>query len=162
MTVVGDTGPIIGLAKIAALGILQRLAGEVLIPPAVYRELLGKTGPEAAAIDRALQQFLHVTPPGLISPVVARAVDHLGGGERQAIGLASRYETVLLLLDDQAGRSVARRLGIPVTGVLGVLLRAKENGWIEQVSPLLTALQDAGYWLSEEVVEQVKKLAGEG
>jgi len=54
MKLVSDTGPIIGLAKIKKLDLLRQFAEEILIPPMVHRELLGKIGPESKEIDQAL------------------------------------------------------------------------------------------------------------
>lgn len=54
MPVVSDTGPLIALAKADNLSVLKRLFGQILIPPAVYRELMAKSGPEAERLDRAL------------------------------------------------------------------------------------------------------------
>jgi len=48
-----------------------------------------------------------------------------------------------------------------VTGVFGVLLRAKELGRIEVVTPLLEAMQSHGYWLSDEIIEHARELADE-
>jgi len=61
MKIVSDTGPLIGLAKIDCLSILKNIATEVLIPPMVHRELLGKVGIESAKIDNALNDFIHIT-----------------------------------------------------------------------------------------------------
>jgi predicted nucleic acid-binding protein len=58
-----------------------------------------------------------------------------------AVGLD---EETVLVMDDKAGRRVARQLDCSVTGVIGVLLRAKELGHIEAVAPLLTSLRDEG------------------
>jgi predicted nucleic acid-binding protein len=83
-------------------------------------------------------------------------------GERQAIALTSALgKDVLLLMDDHAGRQAARKLGVPVTGLLGLLLLAKEKGLVNRVGSMIEELREAGYWLSDEVVEAAKKLAGE-
>lgn len=58
MKIVSDTGPIIGLAKIKGIFFLKHLTNEVLIPPMVYKDLLGKIGPESIEIDNALNSFI--------------------------------------------------------------------------------------------------------
>jgi predicted nucleic acid-binding protein len=58
MKIISNTGPIIGLAKIDLLSLLNQIASEVLIPPMVHRELMGKAGLETAQIDKALRDFL--------------------------------------------------------------------------------------------------------
>lgn len=60
MKLVSNTGPIIGLAKIGRLDLLNNLAGEVLIPPFVHKELFGKVGFEAAIIEEGLRNFINI------------------------------------------------------------------------------------------------------
>jgi hypothetical protein len=94
-------------------------------------------------------------------PVEAAASD-LDEGEKEVILLgASIKDRVILLLDDQAGRRVARTLGIPVVGTAGLLLSAKKQGLIETVSPLLISLREQGYWLSDALLAEIRRLCGE-
>lgn len=60
MSIVSNTGPLIALAKVDLLPLLERLFKQVRIPPAVHRELLAKSGPEAARLDDALARFILV------------------------------------------------------------------------------------------------------
>ena len=66
-----------------------------------------------------------------------------------------------LIIDDRLGREVARRLGVVVTGTGGVLIQAKQQGLVPAVRPLLEQIRRNGYWLSDEVVQLVSRLAGE-
>ena len=160
--IVSDTGPIIGLAKIEKLDLLKILGKEIIIPPYVYKELFGKIGPEAANIEDALREFIRVMPINLLEAPRERGLIELDEGERQAILLArSLGEGTLLLMDDYAGRKAARDLKIGVTGLVGLLLLAKERGLVEKVTPLIERIRGTGYWLSDEVVEIARRLAGE-
>jgi predicted nucleic acid-binding protein len=162
MKLVSDTGPLIGLAKIDCLFILKEIFSEVLIPPIVHRELLGKVGIESARIDRALADFIHVIDLKPLDPVVNEALVDLDEGERQAIGLASTFSgNALLLIDDRAGRIAAEKLNIPTTGLIGVLLFAKEKGIIKNIGSLIDELRNHGYWISDRIGEIAKSLAGE-
>jgi predicted nucleic acid-binding protein len=162
MRIVSNTGPIIGLAKIGMLDLLKALAGEVLIPPFVQKELFGRTGAETTPIENALGDFIKVCSVNVLEPSEADVLSELDEGERQAVSLASALnEDILLLIDDRAGRRVARRLGVAVTGLIGLLVVAKERGLVQEVGPLFDELRQAGYWLSDEVVGIAKGLAGE-
>jgi predicted nucleic acid-binding protein len=159
---VSNTGPIIGLAKIGRLNLLKSLVGEVLIPPFVHKELFGKLGTEAGMIEEALRDFIRVVSVTTTELSTEAVLSELDEGERQAIALASALgKDILLLMDDHAGRQAARKLGVPVTGLLGLLLLAKEKGLVNRVGLMIEELREAGYWLSDEVVEVAKKLAGE-
>src|SRR6187200_973593 len=75
------------------------------------------------SLDRtALRTFIHVEQPGKIAPHVEIAPASLDDGEREVIGLGtSLQEEVVLVMDDQAGRRVAKKLGLPVVGSAGLL-----------------------------------------
>ena len=64
-------------------------------------------------------------------------------------------------MDDRLGRIAARRVNVPVTGVAGVLIRAKQQKLEPAVRPLLEELRLLGYWLSDELVEIATRLAEE-
>jgi hypothetical protein len=160
--IVSNTGPIIGLAKIGKIALLNSLAEEVLIPTFVHKELFGRIGTETAQIEQALDDFIRVRPVDISEPATAKVLAELDEGERQAVALASSLgKDVLLLIDDYAGRQAARRLQVAVTGLVGLFLFAKNKRLVENVSSLLDELREAGYWLSDEVVEVAKRLAGE-
>lgn len=162
MKIVSDTGPIIGLAKIGKIILLKNIADEVIIPPMVYKELFGKTGPESNEIDQALNTFIMVKRDIDVEEATKIELAGLGEGEKQAIGLASRLDNdVILLLDDRAGRQVAARLNIFTTGLIGLLLVAKEKGLVESVGTLIKELRNNGYWLSDDIMKIAIKLAGE-
>jgi uncharacterized protein len=160
VTVVSDTGPIVAMAKADQLPLLRTLYVQVLIPPAVWRELLAKSGPEAQRIDDGLSEFLCITPVSQPPEEVDRLTSGLGVGEQQAICLALSTRA-LLVMDDRAGRKAARQLGISTTGVVGVLLKAKQDGHLPMVRPVLEIIRHHGYWLSDEVVETAMRMAGE-
>ena len=162
MKVISNTGPIIGLAKIDKLSLLKELAEEVLIPPLVYRELLGKCGWESSRIDLAINSFIKVTELSEISNEIKQVISTLDGGEKQVISLGSVTSgELILLLDDKARRNAAKKLGLATTGLVGVLIFAKEKGLINEVSSLLEELRIQGYWLGDSLIRIAKNLAGE-
>jgi uncharacterized protein len=67
----------------------------------------------------------------------------------------------VLLMDDKAGRTTARNLGLVVTGTIGLLMLAKKRGLIEQIVPILEELRQRGYWLSDGLVVKARQLSGE-
>ncbi len=163
MIIVCNTGPLIALAKLDRLALLKELGFQrVLIPACVRKELLGKIGPESNAIESALDEFIEVERLGAAEQPVEAAASALDEGEKEVILLgASIKDRVILLLDDQAGRRVARTLGIPVVGTSGLLLSAKKQGLIAAVLPLLISLREQGYWLSDALLAEVRRLSGE-
>ena len=162
MKLVSNTGPIIALAKIGKLDLLKSLAEEAIIPPFVHKELFGKLGTEAVLIEEGLRHFIRVVPFTTTEKSTEAVLSELDEGEREAIAIAFGLgKDVLLLMDDHAGRQAARKMGVPVTGLLGLLLLAKERGLVNRIGPLIEKLRETGYWLSDEIVDVARKLAGE-
>jgi len=127
--VVSDASPLIALQQIDELKLLRGLFGEVIIPPAVAREVASLSLPPWVKA-RSLQQpmagdILHAS---------------LGAGESEAISLAQEIHANWLLLDERAGRRLAQALGLRVAGTLGLLNRAKEKGLLAAVRPHVETL----------------------
>ena len=80
----------------------------------------------------------------------------LDAGEAQAIVLALETNCDLLLMDERIGTNVARQEGLQTIGLVGVLIKAKENGIIKEVRGILSDLkQQAGFWLGEKLEKQI-------
>jgi predicted nucleic acid-binding protein len=84
----------------------------------------------------------------------------LGAGESGAIGLAQSLG-VGLMADDRAARRVADSLGVPVIGVLGVLVLARRLGAIPEIRPLIQALVESGYFLASTLIDEALRRVGE-
>ena len=157
-----DTGPLIALARVERLDLLRRLLGAGVIPPAVHGEARIESGrPGARRIGEALSAgWLRVATLADETPVanLLRVVD---AGEAEAMALCLRRQARILLIDDAKGRDVARRAGIPLVGVAGVLLAAKSRGLLVAVSPVLEDLVGVGYRLSRQLIDDVRRRANE-
>ncbi len=160
MKVVSDAGPLIALAKLDLLPLLNRLFGEVCIPPAVQGELFAKRGPEAPRLEEALRGSIQVVTAFTLPKDVERLTHGLGAGEQYAIGLALYLQTALII-DERSGRFAAKQLGVRFTGTIGVLLQAKQGGLIESVRAALDQIRRGGYWISDSLIEEATNLAGE-
>jgi len=128
----------------------------------VRKELFAKTGDEAELIDNALTDFIQVSEINPLDETAKLILEGLSEGERQAIGVAaSMGNDVILLIDDRAGRQAAEKLNIRITGLVGVLLMAKERGLIKNIVDVIEEIRSNGYWLSNNLVDLAKQLSGE-
>lgn len=151
--VIADTGPLIALARIGEIGLLRRLYGRVVVPPAVHTELaIDSNRPGAKVLARVFAAGWIAVERVVDSRVQWKLDQLLGPGEAEAIALAEQKESSFLLIDDARGRRTARSRGVPVVGVAGMLLAAKARGEIVAVGPVLERLSDAGYRLSARLV----------
>ena len=148
--VVSDTSPIRALAHLDLLDVLEQIFSGVLIPPAVEQELRHPPR-QYAAVDVAGYSFIHVQAPRDASQV-QQFRQTLDPGESEALTLALEVQAQAILIDEMAGRNRGAQLGLVVIGTLGILLRAKRNGIISQIEPLLDRLQsELGFFISEEL-----------
>jgi predicted nucleic acid-binding protein len=153
MIVVSDTSALTALLQVGLEGILLELFQEVVIPEAVERELR-----RAHAV---LPSFI-LTIPILNRELVNRLRRDLDEGEAEAIALILEKRGDLLLIDERKGRRVARREGVPVIGLLGVLLEAKRRGIIPSLRETIGGLQTtAGFRISDALRERLLSEAGE-
>ena len=160
--VVADTGPLIALARVGQLELLRRLYTRVQVPTVVHAELAIASGrPGAIVLARAFEAGWIEVQAVLDSQAVSELSRLLDPGEAEAIVLAEQENARFLLIDDARERSVARRRGVAVVGVAGVLLAAKSRGTLAAVGPLLEELSRIGYRLSAELVAAVLERAGE-
>jgi len=148
---VANSSALIVYGRIGQMGLLRAVLGRVYIPPAVRREVFGDDVPPEWIKERALTQ-----------PLASRIlVSRLGPGESEAIALAMEIGGTWLILDDLAARRLAESLGIPLLGSLGLLLKAKDQGLITSVAPLMEAMRCEEFRFSDEVFTGILAAAGE-
>lgn len=85
----------------------------------------------------------------------------LGRGESRVLSVGVRRPGWTAVVDDGAARRCGKGLDVPVLGTLGVLVVAKREGVLESVRPATRALRQAGLHVSDSVVEEVLRIAGE-
>lgn len=154
--VVINTGPLILLGKAGALEIAADLTLEYICPPAVRAEL--EAGVRKGHVAN-LPEWVRVVP--LKAPLSEIASAMLDRGEAEVIQLALEAGAQTVCLDDLRGRRVAVAAGLRVTGVLGLLLRAKELGIIPALRPYCDRLGQEGAWYSRALIERLLADAGE-
>jgi uncharacterized protein len=157
--VVSDTSPIRVLHHLNQLSLLARLFDEILVPSAVAREC-SRASHGGAEINVTDIPRCRVVDPS-DTQAVAELEKELQTAEAEAIVLA-RELGAELLIDERAGPQVAERLRVPRVGVVGLLLRGKQHGLVPAVVPLiLRARDELGFFLSDDLIEQARRLANE-
>ncbi len=146
--VVADTSPLHYLILCNAQELLPGLFSRVLIPPTVFKELQQSNTPEAVSRwAKSLPDWVQVQAPSHLDPSL-----NLDKGELEAICLAREIKATAILMDDRAGRSAARRLGIAVTGTIGVLEEAAARGLIK-LSVAIARLKETNARLDPELLK---------
>jgi predicted nucleic acid-binding protein len=157
--VISNTTPIISLALVGRLDLLEKLYGNVLVPPAVVAEVLA--GGQFGIGVLEFQQATWFSQTPLADPRRADLLVDLDRGEAEVIALAQEINADLVILDERLGRRHAQRLGLEITGTLGVMLKGKQLGFVPEVKPLVERLQKGGIRLGRPLIARVLQLAGE-
>jgi predicted nucleic acid-binding protein len=147
------------LGKAGCLDLLPRLAGVLVIPAAVVREVTVRK--EEAALMAFLDAAnpLQIQPDGELRPEIL-AWD-LGSGESQAISLATRLGAARVVLDDLEARRCANSMNLRVIGSLGVVVMAKQKGLIAEAKPVIERLRRVGLYLDDGLVTKALEMVGE-
>lgn len=152
--------PIVDLARIEALHLLPDLYDAVILPEAVWQEVVVEG--EGQPGGRAVRTASRIERRTVSNSDLVRALrQDLDAGEAEAIALAVEIERAVLLMDERHGRETASHFDVPHLGLIGVLIDAKESRPIEGIQPHLDALQQAGFWISDQLYRRVLRDEGE-
>ena len=157
--VVVNSTPLIILGNIDGLKILQELYGEIIIPRAVFEEVTNKDDDAKLKLSQNLSwiKVLEVQDKSNRKMYQAKLHD----GEVEVMMLSNEISADLLIIDDNAAKKTAKFLGFTVTGTLGVILKAKSEGIIPQVKPILDEILRQGFYISSKLIETILKTSNE-
>lgn len=159
---IADTSALSALCRIGRLEILQWRFLPVIVPHAVRMELeAADDGNLTCQIDQACEAgWMQVADPSLSA--WQAPISRLGPGETAALALAVEMPEAVLLMDERRGRRAARMLGLTTTGVLGLLMWAKQAGHIESLAQAIHDLRTKDrFFIDPEILRQALKEVGE-
>jgi predicted nucleic acid-binding protein len=159
MIIISDTSPLVCLQHLNKINILQQLFDKIIIPPAVFKELITFEIVEKDFLEK--NTFIKIQEPQNLK-LVNELLDVLDIGEAEAIALSIELKPDLLLIDEAQGREIATKYNIPIKGILGVLLLAKENKLIPVIRPLIERLiSEINFRINNNLFQQVLIKANE-
>lgn len=144
-----DAGPLISFHQTDTLWLPEALFEHVVVPGAVAAEVKRSVGSGPDWFEIRSPRIRLFLP------------DQLGSGEREAIGLAMEIGSDFVVLDDLPARNAALAHCLPVVGTLGLLVRAKQQGIISHVRPLMLEMIAAGNYASVRLQALILEQAGE-
>jgi len=139
---------LIGLERIARLDLLPQVFSVIVAPSVVQTEVGFSV------------EWLEIQDASNREAALALGTQ-LDAGEAEAIALARELGDTVVILDDKKARRIAREMGLRVLGTAGILVRAKRQGILSQVEPLLKALQQAGFHMTKILYHETLRLANE-
>lgn len=135
-----NTTPFIALASINRLDLLPKCFGNIHVVTEVIDECAigGRVQvPDLYALDWIIPVISHPT-------VHTGILLELDKGEKYTIDMAKRTQAEWVIIDEKMGRNIAEYLGMRVTGTLGILLKAKQQGWISSFIEAVNTMQQHG------------------
>lgn len=159
-SIVVNTGPVLALvAGLGNLDILGKLYKQVFITKEVANEIMFKGLDGFAAKEFQTADFLvKIKSPLIIQPFLRNSLDP---GEASVIQYALENKINLVCIDESAGRRMARLSELELTGSIGILLRAKKEGLLSSIKPVIEKMLEHGIFLSSNVMSFALKEAGE-
>ena len=156
MIVISDTTPLITLMKVGRLDILNSLFGDVLIPKAVFEEVTYNESFQNEAEQIKNSEFIKVVTVGDGSQVsFLQRVSGLDLGESEAIIYADEVKADLLLMDELAGRRVAKNMNLSITGSVGILIQAFQSGLLSELEAegAFDRIRESNRHISEKLID---------
>lgn len=156
-TAVANASPLIALAKIDRFSLLKRLFREIVVPDAVWEEVVvrgaGEPGAEPTISAQRAGWLRRQQVKDILAVMFLRAT--LGPGGAEAIVLAQEVKATWVLLDDDLARAHADRIGLKTKGTAGVLLAAHEASFLDDLKAGLDELRTQGFWLSDHIYSAI-------
>jgi len=156
--VILNNTPLVALWILDRFDLLRDLYSSVVIPQAVEDEFLAVDADRRRAGLRAAPW---IESAALTVPAYAHAFSGLDLGEAEVLALALETSARLVVMDERKGRAYARRLGLPITGTVGILLAAKRQGFVPHIGPMISELLVHQFYLHSSLVSQALVTAGE-
>ncbi len=161
---VSDSSTLIHLAKIGHLHLLREFHEKIRIAPAVWNEVVqeGQEWPGSSEVKEGRKiGWIDVVHPENKSLIRVLRKD-LHEGESETIALAVELNPDIVFLDESEARTIARIYGLNISGVIGILIRAKREGRISSLREELDRLRNnAGFWIGDEIYEKALHASGE-
>lgn len=161
MIVVSNATPLIGLVDIGRLKLLNTLFDEIYIPKAVYHEVTVKAREEGNLHDQVVRAEWINTVDVMNRVAVTSMTNGLDIGEVETIILAQEMDADLVIMDERQGRYKLAEMEMSRIGTLGVLLKAKQMGLINEVKPELDKLRQMRFRMSDLLYSSILNEANE-
>lgn len=156
--IIVNSTPLIVLGNIGYLWILKEMYGEIIIPRAVYDEVTVHN--DVASNLLKSERWIKVDD-SVVGADRKMYRARLHAGEVEVMILAQEQAADMVIIDDNEAKKTAKYLGLNVTGTLGVLMTARKKDMISSLEEVLEKLENVGFYIGDELKENILRLVGE-
>ncbi len=158
MVVISDTSVISNLVQLDLAELLNELFGVVIIPKSVEEEL---------SIIPSQLDYIRKKNWIKVSSISNKELynellENLDSGEAESIVLAIEMKADLLLIDEKKGRQIATSYGVKISGLIGLLIKAKEQLLVNEIKPILDKLvYEIGFRINPKLYSYILEIVDE-
>jgi predicted nucleic acid-binding protein len=145
-----DTGVLKSLGLVNKIDLLELIFEDYFFPEAVWHELSSYDNP---GFNKRILNSLksHIFPISTKNHL-SLIMDY---GESEAVILFGEIKADFLLIDDFKARKIAESLGITCIGSKGIILKAKEKGLVEELSPIFKLWMESNRFFTKKLLNQI-------
>ena len=155
--VICNSSPLINLSKVGKLSILQKLFRTIIIPVAVYNELINDVAEKEGSneIAELIKNKVIIIKEVNDKNLVKALRNDLDYGESEVIALALEIGADLLIIDELDARKKAELYNLPKTGFIGLLIKAHSLKYIDNFIELLDIAIEKGFWINRKLYQRI-------
>lgn len=155
--VVADTGVLISLGLIRQLYLIEKIFDRLYIANGVWQELNNYDNPDfdSTQFDHLAENVISINSKNYLSVIM----DY---GESESLILYEELKADFFLVDDARARAIAESLNVNCVGTLGLLLKAKEKGLVNELRPIFLTLLANRRFYSKKLLNEILLQINEG
>ncbi len=155
--IVSNSSPLINLSKIDRLDLLQKLYGQIIIPNGVFEELIlkGEFPKDIGKINSLIKNNVIEVKTIKDKNFVRALQKDLDIGESEVIALAKEENATLVIIDEVDARRIAEFHGLNKIGFVGILIKAKQKGLLDDVIGSIDLAIEKGFWINKELYKSI-------
>jgi predicted nucleic acid-binding protein len=154
-----NTGPLLALAAAGHLDVLLEQFAKVIVPHEVVQEVEAGGRTQFAREEFRAASWMEKRATTTTLPLLLQST--LDPGEAAVIALATSEHIATVAIDETVGRRIGRLHGLSVTGSLGILLQAKQQGSPIMLRSAIARMRQHGIWLNNALEKECLRAANE-